>query len=170
MNTSADWTLRLARPRHCPAMARIAAGVQGFETLNEAQIAAMVSRRRSLFVTVGEQPAGFLLARGERRELHIGTLVVAEPFRRCGIAGGLIRAAIIDAENGGFDAVTAVISGSGDHEGGAEGLAGETMSLATRLGFVQVMDEQAHPRLAEIVTEKRGAEGSASPVAMIRFL
>ncbi len=170
MSRAADWRLLLARPGHCTAMAVIAARVPRCEWLDEARIARFVERRRSLFVTVHEEPAGFLLARPERRELHLGALVIAEPFRCRGIAGGLLRAAIIDAGNGGFDAVTAVVPWAGEWKSGSPASSDHALSLAARSGFVPVTNAEAHPRLAEMARNQKPATNGAAPVAMIRFL
>lgn len=170
MNRPADWSLHLAHPRHCADMASIAARVQGCAWLDAARIAALIGRRRSLFVTVDEQPAGFLLARAERRELHVSAMVVAEPFRCRGIGGGLMRAAMIDAGNGGFDAVTLLAPQAAEQDSDPARPENGTLSLAARLGFVPITDVDAHPRLAELVRDEPGAKQGAAPVAMIRFL
>ena len=75
-------------------------------TRTEADYARLIRKGHSLVAHVGEAMAGFLVAEPFSRELHIWEMDVAPAFQRRGIGAGLVRAAMIDARNTGFRALT----------------------------------------------------------------
>ncbi|NCP15328.1 MAG: GNAT family N-acetyltransferase [Sphingomonadales bacterium] len=165
------WTLRLARAADAEAMpgieraAAIAfAGEPGIDpphTRSEADYARLIRKGHSLVAHVGETMAGFLVAQPFSRELHIWTMDVAPAFQRRGIGAGLVRAAMIDARNTGFKALTLTTF---------RDLAWNAPFYA-RLGFDEVTALDAHPRLAgELANEVDDGLPADRRCAMIGFL
>jgi GNAT superfamily N-acetyltransferase len=168
---SRDWSLRLARAEDAAAMPgieRAAAiafagepSVDPARTRSEADYARLIRRGYSLVAHVGEAMAGFLVAQPFSRELHIWEMDVAPAFQRRGIGAGLVRAAMIDARNTGFKALTLTTFRDLAWNG----------PFYARLGFEEVTALDAHPRLAgELANEVDDGLSAARRCAMICFL
>ncbi|MEE4317531.1 MAG: GNAT family N-acetyltransferase [Erythrobacter sp.] len=173
-----DWSLRLARPADAAAMPAIeqAAAVAfaaepGLEhldftrTRSEADFARLIRKGHCLVVHVndgaGETMAGFLVAEPFRRELHIWEMDVAPAFQRRGIGAGLVRAAMVDARNSGFRALTLTTFRDVAWNG----------PFYARLGFEEVTALDAHLRLAgELANEVDDGLPADRRCAMICFL
>ncbi len=172
--TPAAWSLRLARPEDAaslPAIERSAA--QLFRTdpeltyladapgISEARHRVLIGKGRCLVALQSGQITGFLSARSFGREIHIEEMSVLASSQRSGIGAGLMRAAMVDARNSGFQAIT--LTTFSDIAWNAP--------FYARLGFVEVEDISAHARLAQLL-EKEAAAGlpPARRIAMIRFL
>lgn len=165
------WSLRLARPEDAAAMAAIErAAAVAFaaepsidpgKARAEADYARLIRRGHSLIAHVDDVPAGFLAAQPFSRELHIWEMDVAPAFQRRGIGSGLVRAAMIDARNTGFKALTLTTF---------RDLAWNAPFYA-RLGFEEVTALDAHPRLAgELANEVDDGLPADRRCAMICFL
>ena len=175
---SGDWSLRLARPADAAAMPAIEraaaaafASAPGLEELDftrtrsEADFARLIRKGHCLVAHVkegvGEAMAGFLVAEPFRRELHIWEMDVAPAFQRRGIGAGLVRAAMIDARNSGFRALTLTTFRDLAWNG----------PFYARLGFEEVTALDAHPRLAgELANEADDGMPADRRCAMICFL
>lgn len=166
-----DWSLRLARPEDAAAMPAIEraaaiafageASIDPARTRSEADYARLIRRGHSLVAHAGETMAGFLVAQPFSRELHIWEMDVAPAFQRRGIGSGLVRAAMIDARNTGFKALTLTTF---------RDLAWNAPFYA-RLGFEEVTALDAHPRLAgELANEVEDGLPADRRCAMICFL
>ena len=172
------WSLRLARPADAAAMPEIAraaaaafAGgpeLSGLDlartrtpTRTEADFARLIRKGHSLVAHVGEAMAGFLVAEPFSRELHIWEMDVAPAYQRRGIGAGLVRAAIIDARNTGFRALTLTTFRDLAWNG----------PFYARLGFEELTAIDAHPRLAgELANEVDDGLPADRRCAMICFL
>ncbi|WP_379922515.1 GNAT family N-acetyltransferase [Erythrobacter sp. R86502] len=165
------WSLRLARPTdaenmpdiHRAAIAGVAGefGIAGRQIGTLPDYARLIRRGHSLAAHVDEVMAGFLVAEPYRRELHICNISVVPAFQQRGIGAGLMRAAMIDARNTGFRALTLTT---------LRNLNGNT-PFFTRLGFEKLSESDAHPHLAAEMAY--AADGGPPPIgrcAMIRFL
>lgn len=168
---SRDWSLRLARAEDAAAMAAIeraaAAAFAGepaidpARTRGEADYARLIRRGHSLVAHVGEAMAGFLAAQPFSREMHIWEMDVAPAYQRRGIGAGLVRAAMIDARNTGFKALTLTTFRDLAWNG----------PFYARLGFEEVTALDAHPRLAgELANEVDDGLPADRRCAMICFL
>jgi GNAT superfamily N-acetyltransferase len=168
---SRDWSLRLARPEDAAAMPgieRAAAvafagepSVDPARTRSEPDYARLIRRGHSLVAHVGEAMAGFLVAQPFGRELHIWEMDVAPAFQRRGIGAGLVRAAMIDARNTGFKALTLTTFRDLAWNG----------PFYARLGFEEVTALDAHPRIAgELANEVDDGLPADRRCAMICFL
>lgn len=166
-----SWSLRLARPEDAAAMPgieRAAAvafadepSVDPARTRSQADYARLIRRGHSLVAHVGEAMAGFLVAQPFSRELHIWEMDVAPAFQRRGIGSGLVRAAMIDARNTGFRALTLTTFRDLAWNG----------PFYARLGFEEVTALDAHPRLAgELANEVDDGLPADRRCAMICFL
>lgn len=166
-----SWSLRLARPEDAAAMPgieRAAAvafadepSVDPARTRSQADYARLIRRGHSLAAHVGEAMAGFLVAQPFSRELHIWEMDVAPAFQRRGIGSGLVRAAMIDARNTGFRALTLTTFRDLAWNG----------PFYARLGFEEVTALDAHPRLAgELANEVDDGLPADRRCAMICFL
>jgi len=166
-----DWSLRLARAEDAaamPAIERAAAaafapdtGIDPTHTRSEADFARLIRKGHCLTAYVGEAVAGFLVAEPFRPEVHIWEMDVAPPYQRRGIGAGLVRAAMIDAKNTGFKALTLTTF---------RDLAWNAPFYA-RLGFEEVTAIDAHPRLAgELANEADDGLPAERRCAMICFL
>lgn len=171
MSADQNWSLRLARPEDAaamPAIERAAAiafagepSVDASRTRSEADYARLIRRGHSLVARVGEEMAGFLVAQPFSRELHIWEMDVHPRFGRRGIGSGLVRAAMIDARNTGFRALT--LTTFRDLPWNAP--------FYARLGFEEVTALDAHPRLAgELANEVEDGLPADRRCAMICFL
>lgn len=169
-----DWSLRLARPEDAasmPAIERAAAemfthdpGLEGFDpddTWEVPDLQRLIRKGHCLVAHVGEDMAGFLVTQPFGRELHIWEMNVHPRFGRSGIGSGLVRAAMIDARNTGFRALTLTTF---------RDLAWNAPFYA-RLGFEEVTALDAHPRLAgELANEVEDGLPADRRCAMICFL
>lgn len=165
------WSLRLARPDDAapmPAIERAAAiafagepGIDPARTRSQDDFARLIRKGHSLVAHVGETMAGFLVAEPFRRELHIWEMDVAPAYQRRGIGAGLVRAAMIDARNTGFKALTLTTFRDLPWNG----------PFYARLGFEEVTALDAHLRLAgELANEVDDGLPADRRCAMICFL
>ena len=168
------WSLRLARPADAeamPAIERAAAemfthdpGLERFDpddTWEVADLQRLIRKGHCLVAHVGEEMAGFLVAEPFRRELHIWEMDVHPRFQRRGIGAGLVRAAMIDARNTGFKALTLTTFRDLAWNG----------PFYARLGFEEVTALDAHLRLAgELANEVDDGLPADRRCAMIYFL
>lgn len=130
-------------------------------TRSQADYARLIRRGHSLVAHVGEAMAGFLVAQPFSRELHIWEMDVAPAFQRRGVGSGLVRAAMIDARNTGFRALTLTTFRDLAWNG----------PFYARLGFEEVTALDAHPRLAgELANEVDDGLPADRRCAMICFL
>lgn len=173
MNRQA-WSLRLARAADAAAMPAIEraaarsfadepvlAGIDLTATRPEQEYARLIRKGHCIAAHLGEVMAGFLAAEPFRRELHIWEMDVLPEFQRTGIGSGLVRAALIDARNTGFHAVT--LTTFRDVAWNAP--------FYARLGFAEVTALDAHPRLAgELANEADDGLPAHQRCAMICFL
>lgn len=151
-----------------PAIERAAAvafagepAIDPARTRAEADYARLIRRGHSLVAHMGEAMAGFLVAQPFSRELHIWEMDVAPAYQQRGIGAGLVRAAMIDAHNTGFKALTLTTF---------RDLAWNAPFYA-RLGFEEVTALDAHPRLAgELANEVDDGLPADRRCAMICFL
>lgn len=172
--TPENWSLRLARPADAEFLPAIeqaaaqlfeghpeAAGIAISETREVAALRRFIATGHCLVAEAVGSIAGFLVNQPFRRELHIWEMDVHPDFQRHGIGAGLVRACLIDARNCGFSAVT--LTTFRDIAWNAPFYAG--------LGFVQIDDLSAHPRMAEIIADEtaRGIPAEQR-CAMIKFL
>lgn len=165
------WSLRLARPADAAAMPQIEraaavafageAAIDPSRTRSPDDYARLIRKGHSLVAHVGEAMAGFLVAEPFRRELHIWEMDVLPTYQRRGIGAGLVRAAMIDARNTGFNALTLTTF---------RDLAWNAPFYA-RLGFAEVTALDAHLRLAgELANEVDDGLPADRRCAMICFL
>lgn len=168
-----DWSLRLARKgdaEFLPAVELSAselfqsdaelAEVVGRHNGAVEEYRTLIGKRQCLVALSGDAIVGFLACEGIRRELHIIEVSVHADYQRKGIGSGLVRAAMIDARNCGFTALTLTtfrdIAWNGPFYG--------------RLGFVEIDDLAVHPRLAgQLANEVRHGLPAARRCAMIYF-
>ena len=166
-----NWSLRLARPADAAAMPQIEraaavtfageAAIDQSRTRSPDDYARLIRKGHSLVAHVGEAMAGFLVAEPFRRELHIWEMDVLPAYQRRGIGAGLVRAAMIDARNTGFNALTLTTF---------RDLAWNAPFYA-RLGFAEVTALDAHLRLAgELANEVDDGLPADRRCAMICFL
>ncbi len=173
MSTS-DWSLRLAREADAEALPAIerAAGekfaddpdlqdLDFDETWEPEELCRLIRKGHCLVVESSSNIVGFLASEPFRRELHIWEMDVLPEMQGQGIGAGLIRACQVDARNSGFSALTLTTFRDLPWNG----------PFYQRLGFVEVVDFDAHPRLAGYLDEE--AEDGLPPerrCAMICFL
>jgi GNAT superfamily N-acetyltransferase len=166
-----QWSLRLARSGDAEAMPEIEraaavvfAGEPGIDptvTRTPADFARLIRKGHSLVAHVGEAMAGFLVAEPFSRELHIWEMDVAPAYQRRGIGAGLVRAAMIDARNTGFRALTLTTFRDLAWNG----------PFYARLGFEELTAIDAHTRLAgELANEVDDGLPADRRCAMICFL
>ena len=165
-----QWSLRLARlpdAEAMPGIERAAAiafadepAINPERTRASADYARLIRKGHSLVAHVGEAMAGFLVAEPFRRELHIWEMGVTPAFQRRGIGAGLVRAAMIDARNTGFSALT--LTTFRDLSWNAP--------FYARLGFEEVTALDAHLRLSgELANEVDDGLPADRRCAMIYF-
>ena len=167
-------TIRLARPEDAEAFHRIEddaasllceepslAGTVIPPSTSAEHHAWTIAKGRSLAALSGEDIVGFAAMVPAGRELHLAELSVARAYQRRGIATLLLRAAMIDARNSGYRAIT--LSTYRDIAWNAP--------FYARLGFVEVENFEGHPHL---VASHDNARELGMPMdrrcAMIRFL
>jgi GNAT superfamily N-acetyltransferase len=129
--------------------------------MEPAQHRRLIAKGHCLVVLSGDQIVGFLASEPFRRELHIREVSVHSDYQGHGIGAGLMRAAIIDAGNSGFAAVTLTTFRDVPWNG----------PFYTRLGFVEIEDFDANPRLSDEL-EKEVSHGLPRDrrCAMIYFI
>lgn len=105
----------------------------------EAFYTRIIAKGRSLAALHGEAIVGVAALRPVGRELHLSELSVARAHQRCGVGSLLLRAAMIDARNSGYRAIT--LNTYRDIAWNAP--------FYARFGFVEVENFEAHPHLVE---------------------
>lgn len=170
----AAWSLRLARPEDAPCLPAIErsaaqlfkadpelAHLAEADVISEARHRALIGKGRCLVALQSGAITGFLSASSFGREIHIHEMSVQASSQRSGIGAGLLRAAMVDARNSGFQAMTLTTFSD---------IAWNAPFYAS-LGFVGVEDISAHPRLAQLLANE-AASGFPPDrrIAMIRFL
>ena len=169
-----DFSIRLARPddtAHLPAIERAAAvlfrdtaegaAIDLDEVRTVADYRGMIAKGYCLVAEIDERIVGFLASRPAGRELHVEEMDVHSDAQRKGIGSVLMRACIVDAQNSGFRALTLTTFRDLGWNG----------PFYARLGFVEVEDLDAHPRLAQTIAQEISDGLPAdSRIAMIRFL
>lgn len=169
-----DFSIRLARPadaEHLPEIER-AAGVlfaddpdcADFDlddVWTEEEHRRLIARGHCLVAECDNRLVGFLASQPFGRELHIWEMDVHPDQQGRGIGSVLVRACLIDAGNAGFRAVTLTTFRDLPWNG----------PFYQRIGFVEVEDLAAHPRLAgEIAQEVDAGLPATRRIAMIKFL
>ena len=169
-----DWTLRLARPDDAELMPAIElAAAQIFasdpdltnidfdDTWEPVELRQMIGQGHCLVAHVGDEMAGFIVTEPFRRELHVWEMDVHPRFQCSGIGAGLLRACEVDARNSGFSALT--LTTFRDLSWNAP--------FYSRLGFVEITNLAAYPRLsAELEEETEAGFPRERRCAMIHFL
>lgn len=130
-------------------------------TASAADHARTIAKGRSLAALHGEEIVGFAAIGTVGRELHLAELSVARAHQRCGVGSLLLRAAMIDARNSGYRAIT--LNTYRDIPWNAP--------FYARFGFVEVENFEGRAHLAE---SREGAASIGMPMdrrcAMICFL
>lgn len=174
MGSAKDWSLRLARIEDAEAMrgiearaARIFAEVEGLaeraggETVSPERLRRYIRKGHCLVAHEEGTLIGFIVTEPFGRELHVWEFDVDPDHQRRGIGAGLLRAAMIDARNSGFKAIT--LTTFRDVPWNAP--------FYEKLGFEEVTALDAHPRLAgELAVEADLGLPAERRCAMIRFL
>ncbi|GAA4642924.1 GNAT family N-acetyltransferase [Pontixanthobacter gangjinensis] len=169
-----EWSLRLSRASDAEILPAIesAAGqlfaddpdlakIDVTETWTASEHRKLISKGHCLTALVGDDIVGFLTTEPFRRELHIWEMSVHPSHQKSGIGAGLLRACMIDARNSGFVALTLTTF---------RDIAWNAPFYA-RLGFTEIADPQAHPRLAETLAEEvEDGLPRTRRCAMIHFL
>ncbi|MDN3646456.1 GNAT family N-acetyltransferase [Pontixanthobacter aestiaquae] len=167
------WSLRLARPDDADALPAIelSAGTlftsdpdlgdaAGQHAICPEQHRRLIGKGHCLVALSGDEIIGFLASEPHRRQLHIVEVSVHADYQGRGIGAGLMRAAKIDAHNSGFTALT--LTTFRDVAWNAP--------FYSRLGFVEIEDLEAHPRLAaELEKEAAHSLPRERRCAMIQF-
>lgn len=170
----ANWSLRLARPEDAETMPAIelaaAAMFRSQPGLSEIdfedvrtpdQFRRLIGKGHCLVAHVETDMVGFLVAEPFRRELHIWEMDVHPSHQGNGVGSGMVRACQIDARNAGFSALTLTTFHDVPWNG----------PFYRRLGFSEVTDIAAHPRLeAELAEESNLGLPADRRCAMIHFL
>ena len=130
-------------------------------TASAADHARTIAKGRSLAALHREEIVGFAAIGTAGRELHLAELSVARAHQRCGVGSLLLRAAMIDARNSGYRAIT--LNTYRDIPWNAP--------FYARFGFVEVENFEGRAHLAE---SREGAASIGMPMdrrcAMICFL
>jgi GNAT superfamily N-acetyltransferase len=168
------WRIRLARPEDAEALPDIerAAAILFADDpdcvrldLEDVWAAkehrSLIARGHCLVAEMGADVIGFLATQPFGRELHIWEMDVHPDHQGQGIGTVLLRACLVDATNSGFSAVTLTTFRDLPWNG----------PFYSRIGFMEVMDLAAHPRLAAEIAEEIGSGlPAARRIAMIKFL
>lgn len=169
-----EWSLRLAREADAeflPAIERAAAEkfaddpdlqeVDFDDTWEISELRKMINQGHCLVAESGGSIVGFIITEPHRRELHVWEMDVLPQMQGNSIGSGLIRACKVDARNSGFAALTLTTFRDLAWNG----------PFYKRLGFVEVTDLEASPRLAGYL-EEEAQEGLPHDrrCAMICFL
>jgi GNAT superfamily N-acetyltransferase len=130
-------------------------------TASASDHARIIAKGRSLAALHGDDIVGLAALRPAGRAIHLSELSVARAHQRCGIGSLLLRAAMIDARNSGYRAIT--LNTYRDIPWNAP--------FYARFGFVEVENFEGHPHL---VNSRADAEALGLPMdrrcAMICFL
>ena len=174
MGQAKDWSLRLARLEDAEAMPAIEAragrmfeSIEGLaaiasgETVSPERLRRYIRKGHCLVAHEEGRIIAFIVTEPFGRELHVWEMSVDPDHQRRGIGAGLLRAAMIDARNSGFKALT--LTTFRDVPWNAP--------FYERLGFEEVTALDAHPRLAgELAVEADHGLPAERRCAMIRFL
>ena len=169
-----NWSLRLARPEDAELMPEIEAAasvlfaddpdLQGLDFedgWDEDELRALIRKGHCLVAHVAAEMVGFIATEPFKRELHVWEVDVLPALQGNGIGAGLLRACQIDARNSGFRALTLTTFRDLPWNG----------PFYERLGFVEIEDLAAHPRLAkELEMEAANGLPRERRCAMICFL
>ena len=121
----------------------------------------LIAKGHCLVAEKGGRIVGFIATQPFGRELHICEMDVHPDAQGQGIGSVLLRACLLDAANAGFRAVTLTTFRDLPWNG----------PFYARLGFVEVEDIEAHPRLAaELEEEIAAGLPEERRAAMIKFL
>lgn len=153
------YRIRLARPDDAEAFHRVEddaaillrdepslAGTMLPPSMSASDHARLIAKGRSLTAWHGEEVIGFAALETAGRELHLAELSVARAHQRRGVGSLLLRAAVIDARNSGYRAIT--LNTYRDIPWNAP--------FYARFGFVEIEDVGPYPHLA------RSHEGAAA--------
>ncbi|QYJ06897.1 GNAT family N-acetyltransferase [Qipengyuania flava] len=168
------FSVRLARAedaQHLPAIERAAAvlfaddpaaaDMDFDEVWSEQEHRSLIAKGHCLVAEMGERIVGFLATQPFGRELHIWEMDVHPDAQGQGIGAVLLRACLVDAGNSGFRAATLTTFRDLPWNG----------PFYARIGFTEVTDLEAHPRLAnELAEEAEAGLPSDRRIAMIHFL
>jgi GNAT superfamily N-acetyltransferase len=168
------FSIRLARPEDAEALPGIereattafaddpdSAAIDPARVIPADEHRRLIARGHCLIAEAQGDIVGFLAARPCGREVHIQEMDVLPRWQGQGIGAVLLRACLIDAGNAGFRAVTLTTFRDLPWNG----------PFYTRIGFVEVEDLTAHPRLAgEIAAEIEAGLPAQRRIAMIHFL
>lgn len=167
------WTLRLARSGDAEALSQIEGaanslyegapevGTAGTHVMSAQEYRTHIGRGHCLVAEADGRPVGFVAAKPEGRELYIAECNVHPAYQRRGIGAALLRAAMVDARNSGFNALTLTTFRHLPWN----------MPFYAALGFVELTDPDAHPTLGAVLArEMEHGLSRDKRVAMIRFL
>jgi len=169
-----DYSIRLARAgdaAYLPAIERAAATlfaddpaadqVDFNDVWTEDGHRKLIAKGHCLVAEIGETIVGFLASQPFGRELHIWEMDVHPDAQGQGVGAVLLRACLVDAANSGFRAVTLTTFRDVAWNG----------PFYSRIGFAEVEDLKAHPRLAKELAEEAAAGlPPERRIAMIHFL
>lgn len=120
----------------------------------------LIAQGRTLVAESDGKVIGFLAAQPCRRELHIREMDVHPDWQGQGIGTILLRACLVDAANAGFQAATLTTFRDVPWNG----------PFYKRIGFHEVEDIAAHPRLSEeLKAEVEAGLPEGRRIAMIYF-
>ena len=168
------FSIRLARPEDAEALPGIereaatafandpdSAAIDSARVIPADEHRRLIARGHCLIAEAQGDIVGFLAARPCGREVHIQEMDVLPRWQGQGIGAVLLRACLIDAGNGGFRAAT--LTTFRDVAWNAP--------FYARIGFVEVEDLAAHPRLtSELDAEIAAGLPAERRIAMIRFI
>ncbi|MEX0342556.1 MAG: GNAT family N-acetyltransferase [Erythrobacter sp.] len=168
------FSIRLARPEdaeHLPEIERAAAVLFAKdpdcaefdleEVWSAQEHRSLIGKGHCLVAEIEARIVGFLATQPFGRELHIWEMDVHPDAQGRGIGAVMLRACLVDARNAGSRAVTLTTFRDLPWNG----------PFYSRIGFVEVEDLTAHPRLAgEIDAEIAAGLPAERRVAMIKFL
>ncbi|MEZ5681641.1 MAG: GNAT family N-acetyltransferase [Erythrobacter sp.] len=169
-----DWHIRLAREEDAeffPDIERAAAVLFGNDPdcadmdfgdgRTAEQHRRLIAKGYCYTAETDDRVVGFLVSEPFGRELHIWEMDVHPDLQGQGIGAILLRACLVDAGNSGFRAATLTTFRDLPWNG----------PFYERIGFVEVGDLDAHPRLRqELDKEAEAGLPRGRRIAMIRFL